>query len=305
MNAGSSALRELRSGRTAASGGPVRQRRSVETFHYRLPTRARGAEPGAHPGTQRGGGMEFRGHASLLAAQDPRRFDVAASLRDPFNQVMIRVYTQRGAVPVRVIADVSASMGFTGRCRKIDLLADFTESLALSASRTGDPLAFTGCDSDIREDLLLPLTRSRAAGALLAERLRDLVPSGRNALGLLKAVEQTPPSRSLVFLLSDFHFPLSMLAELLAGLALHEVVPVVLWDSAEGLAPRYGIARIFDPETGSERMLLLRPSLGARLQKSVAARAQALKHCCGRFGIKPLFIEDRFEADAVTRHFYG
>ena len=303
MNAGL-APGEVRSGRTGGSAGTATSH-SVERFHYRLPGRARGAEPGAHPGSQRGGGMEFKGHASLLTAQDPRRFDVAASLRDPFNQVMVRVYTQRSAIPVRVIADVSASMGFTGRCSKIDLLADFTESLALSASKAGDPVSFTGCDSTIREDLLLPLTRSRAAGQLLAARLRELKPSGRNALGLFAAVEQTPPSRSLVFLVSDFYFPLSMLVELLGGLALHEVVPVVLRDSAEGRAPRYGIARIVDPETGVERMLLLRPSLARRLQESVAARGEALKRCCARFGLKPLFIEDRFEADAVTRYFYG
>lgn len=287
------------------SGSGAQTGPGIEAFHYRLPARARGAEPGAHPGSQRGGGMEFQGHASLLAAPDPRRFDVAATLRDPFDRVMVRVYTQRSAVPIRVIADLSASMGFTGRCRKMDLLADFTESLALSASRVGDAMAFTGCDSSIREDLLLPLTRSRAAGTSLAARLRELSPSGRNALGLLAAVEQTPPSRSLVFLVSDFHFPLSMLVELLGGLALHEVVPVVLRDSAEGIAPRFGIARISDPETGAERTLLLRPSLSRRLEQAAAARAEALKGCCARFGLEPLFVEDRFEADAVTRHFYG
>ncbi|HLU04988.1 MAG TPA: hypothetical protein VKZ91_00400 [Woeseiaceae bacterium] len=305
MTAATLAAGEVRRGRADAYADNARASRSVETFHYKLPTRARGAEPGAHPGTQRGGGMEFQGHANLLTAQDPRRFDVAASLRDPFNQVMVRVYTQRSAVPVRVIADVSASMGFAGRCSKLELLADFVESMALSASGVGDPFSFTGCDSAIREDLLLPLTRSRAAGTLLAARLRDLTPSGRNASALLAAVLRTPPSRSLVFLVSDFHFPLSMLETLLGGLALHEVVPVVLRDSAEGIAPRYGIARIFDPETGAERTLLLRPSLARRLQECVAARFEALERCCARFGVKPLFIEDRFEADAVTRHFYG
>jgi len=277
----------------------------IEAFHYRLPTRTRKAQPGAHPGTQRGGGMEFRGHASLLAAPDPRRFDIAASLRAPFNQLMVRVYTQRGVVPVRVLADVSASMAFSGRCRKMDLLADFMESLALSAYRSGDPLAFTGCDSAIREELVLPLTRSRAAGELIAAKLRNLVPSGENSLGLIKAVEQVPPSRSLVFLISDFHFPLPMLGRLLRDLAVHKVVPVVLCDSAEAVAPRYGIARIYDPETGVERILLLRPALARRLKQSVAARAKALTACCARFGVTPLFLEDRFEADAVTRYFYG
>jgi uncharacterized protein (DUF58 family) len=277
----------------------------IEPFHYRLPTRARGIEPGAHPGTQRGGGMEFRGHASLLKAPDPRRFDIAASLRDPFGEVKVRVYTQRGVVPVRVLADVSASMAFSGRCRKMDLLADFTASLALSAYRSGDPFAFIACDSEIREDLFLPLTRNRAAGTLVAEKLRNLDPSGRNAQGLFKAVEQMPPSRSLVFLVSDFHFPMDMLTGLLAGLALHTVVPVVLWDSAEGAAPRYGIASLLDPETGARRMLLLRPALARRLGGTVAARAQALVDRCTRAGLAPLFLRDRFDANAVTRYFFG
>ena len=249
--------------------------------------------------------MEFRGYAGLLAAPDPRRFDAAASLRDPFNQVMVRVYTQRATVPIRVLADVSASMAFSGRCRKMDLLAEFMESLALSAYRSGDPIAFTGCDSAICGELVLPLTRSRAAGALIATKLRSFEPSGRSAQGLFAAVERMPLSRSLVFLISDFHFPTAMLKKLLGDLALHTVVPVVLWDSAEAVAPRYGIARIFDPETGRERMLLLRPALARRLQKSVAARARALTECCARFGLTPLIIRDRFEAEAVTRYFYG
>lgn len=277
----------------------------VESFHYRLARRAPGVEPGAHPGTQRGGGMEFRGHANLLSAPDPRRFDIAASLRDPFKQVMVRVYTQRAAVPVRILADVSASMGFSGRSRKMDVLADFVESLALSAYRSGDPISFTGCDSRIREELGLPLTRNKAAGTLLTARLRMFTPSGSSALGLFEAVERTPPSRSLVFLVSDFHFPEDMLDGLLTRLALHAVVPVVLWDSAEGTVPRYGIARLFDPETGRERMLLLRPALARRLQEAVAERERALTESCARFGLAPLFVRDRFEADAVTRYFYG
>lgn len=249
--------------------------------------------------------MEFRGHATLLRAPDPRRFDVAASLRDPFGQIMVRVYGQRSAIPVRVLADVSASMGVEGQCRKMDVLADFTQSLAWSAYRNGDLFAFAGCDSDIRPDLAQPLTRSKTAGPAMAANLRQLVPTGRNSLGLLMAAEQMPAARALVFLVSDFHFALALLRELLATLATHAVVPVVLRDGAEALAPQFGVARIIDPETGARRTLLLRPSLAKRLRKSVARRAKILTDCFSSFGLKPLFLENRFDADAVTRHFYG
>ncbi|CAN5315190.1 hypothetical protein BH24PSE2_BH24PSE2_00150 [soil metagenome] len=249
--------------------------------------------------------MEFRGHAPLLAAPDPRRFDVAASLRDPFGQLMIRVYGQRSAIAVRALADVSASMGFEGHGRKMDLLADFTESLAWSAHRSGDLFAFTGCDSEIRRDLEQPATRTRTAGAAIAARLRKLEPAGQGAQGLLEAAAQIPAARALIFLVSDFHFPLALLRTLLAKLAPHAVVPVVLWDGAEGRAPRFGIARVMDPETGARRTLLLRPSLAERLQQAMARRARRLVDCCSAFGLEPLFLEDRFDADAVTRYFYG
>ena len=278
---------------------------SIAAFHYRLPGPARGVHPGAHPGRQRGGGLEFRGHATLLAAPDPRRFDVAATLRDPFGRLMIRVYGQRSAISVRVLADVSASMGFEGHCRKLDLLADFTESLAWSAYRNGDRFAFTACDSDIRPELVQPLTRTRTAGAALAARLRALEPAGRSAQGLLKAAAQMPAARALVFVVSDFHFPSALLRALLEQLAMHSVVPVVLRDSAEARVPRFGVARLGDPETGARRTLLLRPSLARRLQAAMAQRAQRLTDCCSDFGVKPLFVEDRFDADALTRHFYG
>jgi uncharacterized protein (DUF58 family) len=278
---------------------------SVAAFYYRLPGPARGVHPGAHPGRQRGGGLEFRGHATLLAAPDPRRFDAAATLRDPFGRLMIRVYGQRNAIRVRVLADVSASMGFEGRCRKLDVLADFTESLAWSAYRNGDLFAFTACDNDIRPELVQPLSRTRTAGAALAARLRGLKPSGRSAQGLLKAAAQMPAARGLVFVVSDFHFPPALLRALLERLAAHAVVPVVLWDSAEARAPRFGLARLADPETGARRLLLLRPVLAQRLQAAMAQRAQRLIDCCSAFGVRPLFLEDRFDADALTRHFYA
>jgi hypothetical protein len=37
----------------------------------------------------------------------------------------------------------------------------------------------------------------------------------------------------------------------------------------------------------------------------MAQRAQRLIDCCSAFGVRPLFLEDRFDADALTRHFYA
>ena len=57
---------------------PHRRRRRSATF------------PAHHRSTRGDSGFEFRGHAPLLDAPDPRRLDLHASLRDPFGDWIVR-----------------------------------------------------------------------------------------------------------------------------------------------------------------------------------------------------------------------
>jgi uncharacterized protein (DUF58 family) len=277
---------------------------AVHEIHYRSAAPAKGHFPGAHRSTRGDSGFEFRGHAFLHDAPDPRRLDLHASLRDPYGHWLVRVHSQRKAMPVVMLVDLSASMAFQGAVRKLDVVADFTESLAWSAWRTGDAFGFIGCDDTVREDLLLPPTRARGAGSALAAGLRTMQAGGRSAQGLLQAVQHLGRQRALVFLLSDFHLPLPQINTLLAGLAVHELVPVVLWDPQEfTLGARRGLLQVVDPESGTRRVVWWRPALRDRWQAAHLQRRADLQQCFRAHALKPLFIEGRFDADAVTRHF--
>jgi len=279
---------------------------TVQELHYRIEVPALGHFPGHHRSSRGDSGFEFRGHASLLDAPDPRRLDLHASLRDPFGNWIVRVYSQRKAIPVVMVADLSASMGFTGTRRKLDVLADFVDSLAWSAWRTGDSFGFVGCDSTVREDVLLPPTRARGMGDALARRLRSLRLQGRSAHALLMAHRYLGRQRSLVFLVSDFHLPLSEVDETMASMAHHDVVPVVLWDPVEfSLSARRGLVQVTDPETGVSRLLWWRPALREKWLAAQQQRRDALLRIFQVNRVKPLFIEGDFDADAVTRHFHS
>jgi len=272
--------------------------------HYRIGAPARGHFPGSHRSPRGESGFEFRGHAPLLDAPDPRRLDLHASLRDPFGHWIVRVYSQRKAVDMVVVADVSASMGFAAAHRKLDVLADFVDCLAWSAWRAGDSFGFVGCDDTVRSDLLLPPTRSRGRGAELAARLRTLPLSGRSAQALSRAAFHLGRRRALVFLLSDFHLPLPEIEAVLASMAHQELVPVVLWDPLEfGLTAPRGLLRAHDPEGGGDKLVWWRPALQDKWQAAQRARREALMAVFGAHRLKPLFIEGAFDADAVTRHF--
>ena len=286
-----------------ASSGPVRH---IAEVHYRIGAAARGHFPGHHRSHGGDTGLEFRGHVPLLDAPDARRLDLHASLRNPFGDWLVRVHSQRMAIPVVVVADLSASMGFEGARRKVDVLADFVESLGWSAWRTGDRFGFVGCDERVDPALLVPPTRARGAGSALAATLRGLVLEGRSALGLRDAHRHLPRQRALVFLVSDFHLPLSDIADVLAGLAAHEVVPVVLWQAEEfGIAAERGLAEVIDPESGARRWVWWRPALRARWEAAREARRAALTTLFRARRLAPLVIEGAFDADAVTRHFHA
>lgn len=280
----------------------------VHELHYRAGAPVRGRHPGHHRSRSGDSGFEFRGHASLLDAPDPRRLDLHASLRDPFGDWRVRLHFQRMSIPVVMVADLSASMGFEGRRRKADVLADFVASLAWSAWRTGDRFGFIGCDAGVRSDWLQLPTRARGAGQALAQALRGWVPSGpsaRSAGGLLQASAYLGRQRALVFLVSDFHLPLPQLQAVLAGLAAHEVVPVVLWDPLEfGVDAPRGLLHVVDPESGHRRLVWWRPALRERWQRLHAERREALTQVFVSQRLRPLFIEGGFDADAVTRHFH-
>jgi len=279
---------------------------AVRELHYRVGAPALGHFPGHHRSTRGDSGFEFRGHAALLDAPDPRRLDLHASLRDPFGSWKVRVYKERKAVPVVIVADLSASMGFAGTQRKLDVVADFVDSLAWSAWRTGDSFAFVGCDSVVRADLLLPQTRSRGAGSVLAARLRASQPEGASARALPLAHRYLGRQRSLVFLLSDFHLPLPAVEAAIASLAHHDLVPVVVWDPLEfTLTARRGLAHVVDPESGHRQLVWWRPALREQWLAAQQQRRDALLKVFRSNRLKPLFIEGAFDADAVTRHFHA
>jgi len=274
-------------------------------IHYKVPWRAIGSYPGHHSSQQKGGGLQFRNHVPLMDAPDPRRFDIRASLRDPFGQIRVRVYQQTSSIPVFIVADLSASMAYKGAHSKSETLAEFVRSLSYSAYRTGDAFGFVGCGERHSELVFLPSTLNRGSGMALAEQLRGRTPAAGTSEGLIAAAEHLGSRRALVFLVSDFHFPTDLLDRVLGSLALHDVVPVMLWDRREYEdLPKFGIVRVFDRETNRHRMLWMRPALRERIEERFARRRERLFELFAQYGRSPIVLQDGFSADEVTHYFY-
>lgn len=281
-----------------------------DEFHYRLRRVATGHRPGSHTASTQGAGHRFAGHARLFDVPDPRRIDLRASLRDAGREWLVRTYLQRAATPLYAVVDVSASMNFGARVSKLERAADFVESMGNSAFRAGDPaglIAFDAADAAEAADIDVPARHSRGIGGLMGGRLRERTAfaGGRAAgSGLRDAALRLAGREALVFLVSDFHWPLERLASALDLLNRARVVPMVIWDRAEIEPPAAsGLLRVTDAETRGLRTLWVGKGLRARWHEQIAARRQALDAVCMTREMRPFYLIDRFDPVALSRHF--
>lgn len=279
--------------------------RHIKEFSYHINWRSNSRRPGQHRSNQRGMGMEFRGHTTLLAYPDPRRIDIRQTIRDPLEQVYVRIFNQKSATPVFVLCDLSGSMQYGSLQRKLDTAADITQSIAQTVTHNGDPVGLIGFDDTLREDWLCTLSTRPHAVTEMAENLRQYTPAQVGGTALIDTVRLLPREKSLIFLVSDFHMPMSALEQSLDLMLRHHIIPIVLWDTAEYSAlPDFGVTNVTDPETGAKRTLFLRKEYKDRILKSFADRKEAINQLFLRFDMQPLFIENTFDADMLTDYFH-
>ena len=277
----------------------------IKEFSYHIGWRSRGRRSGSHASTQRGMGMEFRGHTTLLSYPDPRRIDIRQTMRDPLEQVYVRIFNQKSATPVFALADLSGSMNFGSKQSKVALMSQIASAIAMSAYHNSDPFGFIGFDDVVREDWVC--TQSfRAHQALeLTAALKSFEPEQVGSKGLKDVNRYLPRERSLIFLISDFHMPLNELEEALSLLMQHYIVPIVLWDSSEYKnLPEFGITNVTDCETGQKRTLFLRKEMRANIIASFEERRIELEALLMKFDMPPFFVEGDFDSDALTEYFH-
>ena len=271
----------------------------TETLFYRLPWQSSSVYPGAHPGQMIGAGQLFKRHEPLIASPDPRRIDLRASVLDPFFGYRVRVYQQQSTVNVYVLADMSASMGYAD---KQQTLIQFLLTAANSAFGYGDKFGFIGCTERIEHRWLLPACQHLGSVSALIKQLERLTFTG-TANGLQNAAAFLPAERSLVFLLSDCHFPLPQLRAVLGSLQGHDVIPLVLWNQDEyATLPNWGLIAFQDMENNATRTLFMRPALRQKIIAAYQQRQHDLKHIFRAFGSEPLFITERYSTQTINRY---
>ncbi|MBM3350774.1 MAG: hypothetical protein FJY53_03130 [Betaproteobacteria bacterium] len=273
-------------------------------IHYKIRWKPTGNQPGAKRGVSAGIGDQLRALVLLRDHPDPRRIDLRASMRDPFEQIWVRDFNLNTSLKVIALVDASASMGYQGAVSRFAVTEEITSQLALSAYRSGDAFGFYAANSAVIKQYMLPPKVNRSAWLWVKQHLSKIELSGNNADGLLNVSSLLPKQRCLVFVISDFRWAKDRARKLFQALNHHDVVPIILQDPHEfNHMPTRGIATMQDMETGTSQFVWMRSALKEKIVKARSEHLKTLQDTCRIYGYKPFLVRGQFQPEYLTQYF--
>lgn len=276
----------------------------AKPFEYVVPWKSDSMQLGHHRGTRRGLGFEYRGNVNLVDYPDARRMDIRQTIRDPFEQVQVRQFNQESTTPVYVLCDLSSSMQFKGKTRKLDKAIEIATAVANATYQAGDLFSLITYHDMVIEDYTLPLSRDLHQAKAVIEQLNALetLRVGNAAIG--EVPNYLAQDKSLVFWISDFHMSIDAIQKAMAAMSGHKVIPVALWDDHEYKSlPKFGFSTLIDPETGLNRTIFFRQELKDKFIAQFAQRREALEALFLKHEAPALFVEGDYQADVFTTYF--
>lgn len=217
---------------------------------------------GEYSSAFKGRGMEFDEVRAYAPGDDIRSIDwnVTARTGEPH----IKRYIEERELTVMLAVDLSASGAFGSIDRiKNETAAEICAVLAMAATKSNDKvglLIFT----DHIEHSIPPAKGTRHVWRVVRDVLGH-TPTGRgtDATAALDHLARTLKKRAVIFIVSDFLFPLTEAAD--GGLAFesalalltrrHDVIAISITDPREHSLTGVGLIDLIDAETGRRRLL--------------------------------------------------
>lgn len=273
-------------------------------IHYRIKWKPSGHQAGVVRGVSAGIGDQLRALVLLRDHPDPRRLDLHASLRDPFERLFVRDFYLNTAFNVIVLLDTSASMSYVGVVSRFQVAKEVAMQLAFSAYRSGDAFGLYCGNANLHKEASIPPRLNRSAWMTVQNLLGQISPSGSSVAGLLKISSRLPKKRCLVFVISDFRWKRGEFKQLLKSLIHHDVIPMMLQDPVETEAlPKTGIATLVDIETARSKFVWMREGLIQALKLARRNHWKNISDISKRYGYQPFLVNGSFDTVKLTQYF--
>lgn len=266
-------------------------------FDYKTPFLLNALRESEHKSKRQGPGSDFYKKSLFLAEPNPARIDLAMSVTDPFESIYVKTFRQRSKLDVLTFVDGSDSMTIQG---KADLVSITEQSISYSVAARNDNyqsfLMGRSIDS-VTDAEILP----NHYDALTAN-----VKTHNTAEAFTDLERLLPNRRSLIFLLSDFHWSNEKLYQILNTLSGHYLVPIVIWRTAEyNNYPLWRFVQVRDAETGENRLIFVTPKQKKLIESTFSDRKIFLNNQFQKHNCRAFWMTDQFSAQYLSEFFHG
>jgi len=237
----------------------------------------------------KGMGMEFSEVREYQPGDDIRNIDwnVTARYGHPF----LKIYKEERELNVMLVVDLSGSQRFgSGERFKTEAAAEITAVLALAAIKNNDKVGLLVYTDKI--ELFVPPKKGKNHVLRLIREILYFKPQGRgtNTSAALEYMLSVIKKKSVVFLISDFidsgyEKPLGIAAKK------HDLIALKLSDGLETMIPKAGLIRLYDLETGNERIVdTSSRNFKNEYSSRVAGRANEFDKTMLKLGVDRVYI---------------
>lgn len=202
---------------------------------------------GQYKSAFRGNGLAFDTIREYEYGDDMKNIDWKVSAR--MNHLYIKQYQEERELNIVIMIDFSRSMDFgTGRTKR-DVLMELSTILLMLAEQTRDRVSVV-----VFTDTVEWYFRPKRGRRYVLKVLNDILHyrprgSGTNLAHAVEYTSRITKKRSIVFLVSDF-LDTSFETTLKRFARKHDVIPVRISDPAEHELAFFGLASLYDMESG-------------------------------------------------------
>ena len=250
-----------------------------------------------------GNDFEYSGSKNFNDHPDLSHIDIKNSITDPFENIYVKTYNLNNPINLLSLCDISSSVFVNNKNNA--LVKNLSKIIARSAIGQGDKFSMLCYNDYIKNNYALgPENNLQFIDQWIDKIKLNLDKSSSE--GIKKINKYLPEEKSLIFWISDFHYPLDKINSILNQLSNHHVIPVFISSESEiNSLPRYGFRKFIDSELNLEQEIFLRPSIKLQLLRDYNDIKGKIFNIFSKNHLKQIIINESIDMESIQKYFMG
>ncbi len=270
-------------------------------FSYSVSWRSKNNRYGNNLSFKIGNDFEYSGSKNFNDHPDLTRLDIKNSITDPYENIFVKTYNLNNPINLIALCDTSSSMSVVKKNNLI--IKDLSKIIAASAIEHGDRFSMLCYNDVITNKLMLePGNNLQYINQWIDEVELNSKKSSSNAVEDIN--KYLPEEKSLIFWMSDFHYPLDKIEKILNHLSSHHIIPLFI--SSEGeikRLPKYGFRKFIDSESNIENEIFLRPSIKEKILGDYKDTKDKIFRIFSKKQLKQIVVNECIDIENIKKYF--